>query len=48
MLYSLMPFLAEIPLELNPDQLALMPNAWIVGVVYFFLLMASASIATQR
>ncbi len=37
---SLMPFLAEIPLELSPEDWALMPNAWIAGVVYFFLLMA--------
>lgn len=38
--FSLMPFLAEIPLELNPETLAQMPHAWIVGTVYFFLLLA--------
>lgn len=37
---AFMPLLAEIPLELSPDQLAQLPNAWIAGVVYFFLLMA--------
>ena len=36
----LMLFLAEIPLELNPEALAQLPHAWMAGIFYFFLLLA--------